>query len=117
MSVRAYIVREKHIWVNEDKGFFQHNNDGKNLTKYTHTDKEFAFNISYQNKLLNELIEFGAEDYTNNNYLGNIEMDRGDFESMLENSKRIWSREDLDSIERIENYFEEGWNWIVFDCY
>ena len=30
MSVKAYITREKLIWVNEDRGFFQYNNDGEN---------------------------------------------------------------------------------------
>mgnify|MGYP003515973595 FL=1 len=45
MSVKAYITREKLIWVNEDRGFFQYNNDGENLTKYVHIDHEYCFNI------------------------------------------------------------------------
>lgn len=117
MSVRAYITREKHIWVEEETGFFQFNNDGENLVKYTHTDEEFAFNIWHQDTLLEEMLDFGAEDYTNNDFVGEIEMGKEEFESMLENSDKKWSEDDLKSIETIKKYFEEGWNWVVFRCY
>lgn len=117
MSVRAYIERERSIWVDEVNRTYYDNNDGEGLVKYTHTDKEFAFNIWHQNEFLEELLNFGAEDYTNQDFLGNIEMSKEDFESMIENSKRILSNEDWESIEVIQNYFKEGWDWIVFDCY
>ena len=117
MSVRAYITREKLIWVNEDAGFFQYNNDGENLTKYVHTDYEFCLNIWHQDELINLMLEYGAEDYTNHNFVGNFEIGKEEFESMLENERREWSQEDWNSLEKIINYFEEGWNWLVLKCY
>lgn len=120
MSIRAYIVREKHIWVNEDRGFFQYNNDGENLIKYTHTDKEYCLNVSSQMHLIKLMKDYGAEDYTNNDWLGVIEMGREDFESMMENSGVLNSstpEEDFKSLSLIKKYFEEGWRWIVLDCY
>ena len=117
MSVRAYIVREKHIWVNEDRGIIQYNNDGENLTKYTHTDREFAFNIWHQDEFLKTLLDFGAEDYTNDDFVGTIEMEKEEFESMLENCKKEWSTNDWESVKVIQNYFKEGWDWVTFDCF
>lgn len=117
MSVRAYIIREKHIWVNEDTGHIQYNNDGENLTKYTHTDEEFAFNIWHQDKFLEEMFNYGAEDYTNRDFVGEIEMGKEEFECMCENSNMEFTQDDLESIKTIKNYFEEGWNWVTFRCY
>lgn len=45
MSVRAYITREKNIWVDEVNKTYYDNNDGDGLVKYTHTDHEYAINI------------------------------------------------------------------------
>lgn len=117
MSVKAYITREKMIWVNEDRGFFQYNNDGENLTKYVHADHEFCLNIWHQDKLLDLMFAYGAEDYTNQDFLGKVEMDKEDFESMLENERREWSQEDWDSLGKIMKYFEEGHDRLILTCY
>lgn len=116
MSIRAYIKREKKIWVNEDRGFFQYNNDGENLTKYVHTDHEYCFNIWYQDGLLAMMFKHGAEDYTNQDFIGEVEMSKEDFESMLEGERREWSQKDWDSLEKIIKYFEEGHDWITLTC-
>ena len=117
MSIRAYITRKKLIWVNEDAGFFQYNNDGENLTKYVHTDHEYCFNIWHQNRLLALMFNYGAEDYTNQDFIGEVEMSKEDFESMLESEKRELSQQDWDSLEKIIKYFEEGHEWITLTCY
>lgn len=117
MSVRAYIKRERSIWVDEKNRTYYNNNNGEGLMKYTHTDNEFAFNIWHQDDFLQTLLDFGAEDYTNHDFVGTIEMGKEDFESMLENCKKEWSADDWKSIKVIQNYFKEGWNWVEFDCY
>ena len=116
MSVRAYIIREKKIWVNEDRGFFQYNNDGENLTKYVHTDEEYCLNIWHQDHLLDTLFDYGAEDYTNQDFIGEIEMGKEDFESFVKYTE--WTdEEDLESIELIQKYFNEGNDWLILKCY
>lgn len=117
MSVRAYIVREKYIWVNEDAGFFQYNNDGDNLTKYVHQDEEYCINITHQSNLVEEMIYHGACDCTNMDFSGTIEMLEEDFEDMLDDENVHFTEDDLESIEIIKNYFEEGWDFVTFNCY
>ena len=116
MSIKCYIIREKQIFVDEKEHKYHEKRIKDDLVRYVHEDQEYAFSIS-QEKLLETMFDFGAEDYTNNDWLGNIEMSKEDFESMLENSKRIWTNEDWESIKVVQNYFKEGWNWVVFDCY
>lgn len=116
MSVRGYIVRERHIWVDEERNLIQHDNNGENLTKYTHEDLEYAINIWHQDKLIEEMLSFGAEDYTNHDFIGEIEMGKEDWEKMLEYSKRVWDTEDWDSIKLINKYFEED-DWLILKCY
>lgn len=117
MSVRAYITREKKIWVNEDRGFFQYNNDGENLTKYVHTDHEYCINIWHQDELIEDILNFGGEDYTNSDFVGEIEIGKEDFLMMVEHNKRMFSREDIESIKKICDYFAEGHDWLVLTCY
>lgn len=115
--MKAYITREKKIWVNEDRGFFQYNNDGENLTKYVHTEYEYCFNIWHQDRLLDLMFDYGAKDYSNQDFISEIEMGKEDFKSMLENERREWSQEDLDSLGRIIKYFEEGNDRLILTCY
>mgnify|MGYP006896773386 CR=1 FL=1 len=117
MSVRGYILREKHIWINEETGHIQYNNDGENLKRYTHQDLECAFNIWRQDNLVDEMFRYGAEDYTNNDFVEEIEMGKEEFESMCKNSSMNFTEDDMESIEIIKKYFEEGWNWVTFKCY
>ena len=63
------------------------------------------------------MFNYGAEDYTNQDFIGEVEMNKEDFESMLENEKRELSQKDWDSIEKIIKYFEEGYDWITLTCY
>lgn len=115
--MKAYITREKKIWVNEDRGFFQYNNDGENLTKYVHTEYEYCFNIWHQDRLLDLMFDYGAKDYSNQDFISEIEMGKEDFKSMLENERGEWSQEDWDSLGKIMKYFEEGHEWITLTCY
>lgn len=85
--MKAYITREKKIWVNEDRGFFQYNNDGENLTKYVHTEYEYCFDIWHQDRLLDLMFDYGAKDYSNQDFISEIEMGKEDFKSMLENER------------------------------
>lgn len=117
MSVKAYITREKKIWVNEDRGFFQYNNDGENLTKYVHTEYEYCFDIWHQDRLLDLMFDYGAEDYSNQDFISEIEMGKEDFKSMLENERGEWSQEDLDSLDKIIKYFKEGHDWLILTYY
>lgn len=122
MSVRAYIIREKNIWVNETNMTFQYDNNGPDdLVKYTHTDEEYCINIWHQDKLIDLLIEYGAEDYTNQDLIGEIEMGKNDFESFCENYVETGlgelTNEDLESIDLIKAYFAEGNEWLIFKCY
>lgn len=116
MSVRAYIVREKYIWVNEDRGFFQYNNDGENLTKYVHQDEEYCINITHQGNLIEEMIYHGANDYTNMDFSGIIEMFKEDFEDMLNDENVHFTEDDMESIEIMKKYFEES-SLMTLNCY
>lgn len=118
MSVRAYILREKDIWVDEESKTFEYNNnDNKNLVKYTHEDLEYAINIWHQDELIQAMLNYGAEDYTNHDFIGEIEMGLEDFNVMLECCSIIWTQEDWESIKLIQKYFEEGNEWLILKCY
>ena len=117
MSVRAYITREKDIWVDEVNKTYYDNNDGDGLIKYTHTDHEYVINIWHQDELIEEMLNFGAEDYTNQDFVGVIEMGKEDFYSMINNSDLNFTEDDWDSIEDIRKYFEEESDWLILTCY
>lgn len=117
MSVRAYITRETSIWVDEVNKTYYNNNDGEGLIKYTHTDHEYVINIWHQDRLIQEMLNYGAEDYTNQDFVGDIEMGKEDWDTMLEHCKKIWSPEDWDSINTIDKYFREESDWLILTCY
>ena len=108
MSVEGFIVREDVIWVNKERMIIQNNNDGENLTKYVHRSEEFCIDIWKQDKLLKEMFKFGANDYTNNEYVGIIEMNYDNFYEMVDNSDLDFDNNDYDSIEKIKKYFNEN---------
>ncbi|MBR3209102.1 MAG: hypothetical protein IKF82_02420 [Bacilli bacterium] len=113
MSIRAYIVREKNIWVDETSKTYYNNNDRDNLVRYTHEDLEYAFNLWRQPELLSELQKYGLEEYVNDDFVGEIEIGKEDFNSLVENSNQEWSEDDKESIKIIGEYFEEGNDWFV----
>lgn len=116
MSVRAYITREKDIWVDEVNRTYYDNNDGDGLVKYTHTDEEYCINIWHQDHLIEKLLDYGAEDYSNNDFVGEIEIGFEDFEAFYENTH--WeNKEDIESIKLIKKYFDEGNDWLILKCY
>lgn len=117
MSIRAYITREKNIWVDEVNKTYYDNNDGDGLIKYTHTDLECVINIWRQDRLIEEMLNYGAEDYTNDDFVGDIEMSKEDFETMVEHSNMSFTADDLESIKIIKKYFEEGDDWLILTCY
>lgn len=108
MSVEGFIVREDVIWVNKERMIIQNNNDGENLTKYIHKSEEFCIDIWKQDKLLKEMFKFGANDYTNKEYVGIIEMNYDNFYEMVDNSDLDFDDNDYDSIEKIKKYFNEN---------
>ena len=63
------------------------------------------------------MFNYGAEDYTNQDFIGEVEMSKEDFESMLESEKRELSQKDWESLEKIIKYFEEGHEWLTLTCY
>ena len=118
MSVRGYIVREKRIWVDEDKMICYNSNlDCSKLVEYIHEDLEYVINIWHQDDLIEEMLNYGAVDYTNHDFVGDIEMGKEDFECMIEHSKMNFSKEDLDTLNDINNYFKEGNDWLILKCY
>lgn len=116
MSVRAYIVREKMIWVNEDAGFFQYDNNGENLTKYVHKDQEYCFSCWSQNHIRQLILDYGGDDYTNCDSVGEIEISIDDFKELYENES-FDDPEDQESIEKIKKYFDEGNYYLTLNCW
>ena len=116
MSIKCYIIREKQIFVDEEKHEYHEKRIRDNLVRYVHEDQEYAFSIS-QERLLETMFNFGAEDYTNDDWLGEIEMGKEDFDIMIEHCGIEWNQQDWDSIKTISEYFKEGYNWVIFKCY
>ena len=115
MSVKAYIIREKTIYVDEKNKTVHDTRINENLVKYTHEDQEYCFDIWRQEKLLESLLDYGAEDYTNDQFLGTIEIGLDDFEAFDENT--YWEDEsDQESINKIRKYFEDNY-WLILKCY
>lgn len=116
MSVDAYITRKKYIWVNEDRGFFQYDNNGENLTKYVHTSEECCINFSTQDHIRDLILEYGGHDYTDEDWNGTIELGLDDFEALYEN-EYFDDEDDIKSIEQMKRYFDEGHYFLIFNCY
>ena len=121
MSVEAFIVREDVIWVDKERMIIQNNNDGDNLVEYVHKEEEFCIDIWKQDNLINEMFKYGANDYTNSEYVGIIEMDYDFFYEMyvalLDNSEMDLSDDDKDSINKIKEYLDEsGSNVVRLNC-
>lgn len=117
MSVRAYIVREKNIWVDEKNMTFQYDNNGPDsLVKYTHKDEEFCFNFWGQSDFADIVRRYCCFDGTNDDSAGTMEMEIEEFEEMVcENS--FTDPDDLESIRKMQEYFDEGYYLIIFNCY
>lgn len=110
MSVRAYIVREERIWVDEKNMRCYWNNDNDEfdeLKEYVHKSEEECIDVWGQADLINEMFKFGANDYTNNETVGLIEMSYDDFMNMEENSKLEFTDFDRDSLMLMMEYFNE----------
>lgn len=115
MSVRAYILREDSIWVTPDKKKIV-DRDYKNAIRYVHEDLEYVINIWHQDDLIEEMLNYGAEDYTNHDFVGDVEMGKEDFKSMIEHSEMNFSEEDLESIKDIKKYFDKESDWLILRC-
>lgn len=114
MSVRAYILRTDDIYVEDKKKIVD--KTYPNAVRYTHEDLEYVINIWHQDDLIEEMLNYGAEDYTNHDFVGEIEMGKEDFECMIEHSEMNFSEEDWESIKDIEEYFKEN-DWLILKCY
>lgn len=117
MSVRAYIVREDIIWVDkENKTFYDRYEDDKDLIRYAHKSEEFCFNFWAQDDFAEIIRDYCCYDGTNIESSGIMEMEIEAFEKMLSEND-FTDAEDLDSIETMKRYFNEGYYLITFNCY
>lgn len=115
MSVRAYISRENIIWLDENGTVYTKypNNSNHKLKEYIHTDKTFCFNLWSQSKVLDELMKFGASSYTNDDWVGEIEITEEDFNEFYLNNE-CTEEDDINSIEMMKQYFlEDENNWCL----
>lgn len=115
MSVRGYILRESSIWVTPDKKEIV-DRDYEGAIRYVHEDLEYVINIWHQDDLIEEMLNYGAEDYTNHDFVGDVEMGKEDFECMIEHSEMNFSEEDLESIKDIKKYFDKESDWLILRC-
>lgn len=112
MSVRARIVRTDDIYVENKKKIVDKTHP--NAVKYTHEDLKEVINITHQGKLIETMCHYGAEDFTNQDYIGEIEMGKDAFDSMIEQESFVG--DDSDSVDELKEYFEDN-DWLILRCY
>ena len=121
MSVRAYIVREQLVWLDiESNLIYKKRTNDKNLKEFVHKDLEYVFNIWHQDKLLDILFKNGACDFTNNDYICTIEIEKEYFDELIKNinnNRYSLTNDDLDSINLMKKYFDEGNDYLVLECF
>lgn len=116
MSVDAYITRKNKIWVDEINKTYYDNNDGEGLIEYVHTSEECCINFSTQDHIRDLILEYGGHDYTDEDWNGTIELGLDDFEALYEN-EYFDDEDDIESIEQMKRYFDEGHYFLIFNCY
>ena len=87
-------------------------NDG--YRKYVeYISKEVFFNTYDMKKLFN-LFQFYGWDSTTDEMLGYVEINDGQFSNFLENYNELdsWNAYDLEILEKIKKYFNDG-NWLL----
>ncbi len=115
MSVRAYIVREDDIYVDENNKVYKRAPEDVSTKKYTHKDQEYCFSCWSQDHIRQLILDYGGNDYTNIDCVGEIEIGLDDFDALYDNE--YFEGEDLESIEKIRKYFDEG-NWyLTLNCW
>lgn len=116
MSIKAHIVREDVIYVDEQNNIYRERPKDISVKEYIHKDHEECFRPYRQDTLTDTIIAYGGEDYTNYHGTGTIEIVAEDFEKLYEN-EYFANQEDNEAVEMMKKYFDEG-HWIlVLDCW
>lgn len=116
MSIKAHIVREDVIYVDEQNNVYRERPKDVSVKEYIHKDQEECFRPYRQDMVTEALTKYGGEDYTNYEGLGTIEIVEEDFKELYEN-ERFENQEDIEAVEMMKEYFDEG-HWIlVLDCW
>ena len=115
MSVRAYITRETVVYIDDNDTVYRKAPEGIATKKFIHTDEEFCINVWHQDHLIQLILDYGGDDYTNDDWVGEIEIGLDDFDALYDNES--FEGDDLESIEKIRKYFDEG-NWyLTLNCW
>lgn len=109
MSIRAYIFDENEV-----------DSDKEGFKKYeVYQETEPLFNLWKTTHIL-DLFRYFGFDGTNEDCVGELEIMDEQLEEFLENKKentKNWSDYDLETLEKIINYFKDGY-WILrLRCY
>lgn len=110
MSIRAYLSERNEI-----------DSDRENFSKYiTYIEREPFFNLWKQDKLFEDLFMYYGFDGTNNDCVGQLELTDEQFEEFWNNKHKYlnkWSGYDLEILDKIKKYFDDG-NWLLqLECY
>lgn len=110
MSVRAYLYERNEI-----------DSDIEGFKKYiTYIEQEPFFNLWGQDRLFEDLFVNYGFDGTNNDCVGQLELTDEQFAEFCNNKNRYlnkWSDYDLEILNKIKKYFDEG-NWLLqLECY
>ena len=115
MSIKAHIVREDVIYVDENKNVYERAPEGIPVKEYIHKDQEECFSLWSQTHLKKLILDYGGDDYSNYEGLGEIQIGLDDFDALYENES--FEGRDLDSIEMMRKYFDEGEYILVLNCW
>lgn len=122
MSTDAYIVYQHTIWYNKDTNevSVRKPNNVNGFKLYIHNERDYCFSFYQNYDFVGDLISYGANDMTNLDYNGCIEMDKDSFDRFYSERFDFYNSTDKDnanSILMMKNYFDKGYDFITFDCY
>ena len=116
MSIVAYIVREDIIYVDENKNIYKEAPESVATKKYIHKDEELCFSCWSQDHIRRLILDYGGDDYTNYDCIGEIVIGLDDFEALYDNES-FDNPEDEESIEKMKRYFDEGNYLLTLSCW
>lgn len=116
MSVRAYIVRKEVIYVDENNNIYEKAPEGVPTKEYIHKDQEYCFSCWSQDHIRQLILDYGGDDYTNCDCVGELEIGLDDFDALYDNES-FDDPDDKESIDKMRKYFDEG-NWyLTLNCW
>lgn len=102
MSIRGYIVKKETRII-----------DGKT---FYHDNLTYCYNLWRQPEITEWLLQGGGEDYTNDDYIGTIEISRECFmEIFKRKNNNETNKTNQISLETIEKETKDN-DWIVIQC-